>query len=130
MVLVVTEVTVPANTPSGAPMQSKVKLPKGVLTRIEYLFPSGQFCLTRVAVYYGLERISPHRYGDWLCGNGETIVDNLQYRLPEDPTELVIKAYNQDDTYDHTIYLRFEVQPEEAIVANVLKAFMRKLGLR
>lgn len=111
-------------------MTIEIDLPRGVLTRIEYLFPSGQFCLAKVAVFYGLERISPHRYGDWLCGNDEKVVDDLSFELPDEPTRLTVAGYNLDDVYDHTVYLRFQVQTPENITPRLLTRLLRALGLR
>jgi len=127
--MIVKTITVPANTPADNPMTEYVELPKGILHRIEYLFPWGHFCLLRVAVFYGLEQISPYHESEWLCGNGETVRDDLYFELPEKPTTLTVKLYNLDEVYDHTIYIRFHIKQEKQLTESLLTRLLRGLGL-
>ena len=124
------KVCVEASTPPYAPLVERLELPSGILTRIEIRIPPGHFGLTGIRIKYGLETILPYRQDEWIIGDNELVADSPQIRLEHEPTEITVEAYNNDDTYEHCFFLRFQVQEESKLTSEILKKFLRYIGLR
>ena len=129
MALYQVELTVPPNTTTDNPIETTVTIEKKVITRIEVQTRPGQFSQAGVAIFYGIEQISPETEGQWHKGNGEIIVDNINWICPEVPCNLIIKGYNNCELFEHTFIIRIEAQ--DYIVAfpwDVVKNFVELIS--
>ena len=132
-------ITIPANTSQDNPLEKELEVEGDYLTKIEVLFPSGCTCLAGLQVRYGAELIVPAEEGTWLVGDNETVRVEMTWPLPERKAKLTFLAYNEDELYPHTLYIRVftkwerEMEPR-GLWARVLKAllafFERVVGVR
>jgi len=133
------DLTVPANTSSDSPVKQEVDIEGDYLTRVEVLFPSGCCCLVGFQLRYGEMPLLPSDPDAYVKGDDETIRADMRWRIPECKTRLTLLAYNVDELYDHTLYVRLytawehEMEPTglQARMARLLVAFLEHvLGLR
>lgn len=98
------DVTVPANTPIGAPVAVTSALETNHLDRIEIDVPDGHDRNTGVRVLSNGTVIVPFNVSGWIIANDH------YFTIPFDDDitvgSLVIQAYNTD-VYQHTFYVRF-----------------------
>jgi len=125
----IAQLSIPANTSETSPTEKTLEIEGAILNTIHCLIPDRHVGLARLAIFYGIEQIFPYESGTWLSGNDESFNINLKWPLPESKITLILKGWNEDDTYDHTFYLRLEVaeQPEEARPWKILSDFVQIL---
>jgi len=123
-----TWLTIPANTSIDNPVTKTIEVEGEVLSEIAYLIPSGWAALAHFSICYGIKQIYPYIQGTWVTGDNLFRQVPIKWTLPETPCRLVIKGYNQDDTYPHTLYLWLLIKPEEEVwPLNILVDFVRIL---
>ena len=120
------EVTVAPNTPKTGYVDFTLKLTKGKVKRISVFFPWGCAGLCGVQIIHRTWQIYPLSRGEWLLGNErefnyESIID-----LTSEPYEVIIRAYNEDDTYEHHPYIAVEMT--KGLVVDGFEQFMRLFG--
>ncbi len=118
--------TVPANTPESNPRTLDITIDNDALLFVAVRFPPGPHALMGVSLWYGEEQIFPQDVGSWVVGDNEVVWDFILWRCPERPCPLTIKAYNNDDTYSHTCYVR--IVSTDKIVFYGLKGLGRLLA--
>jgi len=129
------EITVPPNTPKDKPKEVEIEVEGGLLERIEYRFPPGPLGSVRVAVFYGVKKISPQPEDAWVRGEDETIRDDLYWPLPEDKTKLKVKGWSDAEDYAHTIIVRFHVSKSKipaghiGLISGLKQAISRAFGV-
>ena len=99
-------ITAPANTPKTSPVKQPLKLRAGYVTKISVLIPPGHAALAHLAIFDGETQIMPWGEEQWLEGDGETVTWEPDYQLPSEPAKLEARAWNEDDTFPHTFYVR------------------------
>ena len=105
-----TSVTVPANTPRTAPVTTTMELTAGWLSEMRIGFPAGCAGLAGVRVRRFDHQILPLTMGEWLE------YDNIFFRCPlwedlrDEPAEVILELYNDDDTFVHTIAIHAIVE--------------------
>jgi len=137
MPLYATKITVPANTPETSPVRKEITVEGDVITYVSILIPPGHLGLTGVRVLYGLKQLAPYNEGAWISGDGETIAYEDFIIMPEEEYDLTIEAYNSDDTYDHTFYVRVVTNYLDNLITarafkelmDWIKAFVQAFGL-
>ena len=130
------EITIPKNTPESQALKIKLKVPKGVVHKVSISFPYGVAGLARVQIFRASTQVWPTTNGEYYTGNGVTIEFNEYYEVKEEPLYFTIKAWNLDDTYDHTITVRIFMLEEDKIntlrkldeISSLLKRFVEAIG--
>lgn len=107
--------TIPANTAKASPTELDVKLTYGVVHRVEIGFPSGCAGLAHLQIRRGGHQVWPTNPQGSFNTDGYTIPINDYYELFEEPYILTLVGWNLDDTYDHTLEVRFGVLPPEVL---------------
>jgi len=107
--------TIPPNTGKDNPKEAKITLEGDILTEITIIIPPGHAGLTGLAIFYGIEQLAPLPSGEWFIGDNERISWVERWEIPEGEAEIIIRGYNEDDTYPHSFICRFEVEPEEVV---------------
>jgi len=126
---------IPANTPEDNPTTKTLEIEGVILERLRMLIPPGHVALARMAIFYGIKQIFPKEKGTWLRGDSESVNFIVSWRLPESKVQLTFKGWNEDDTYDHTFYLRLEVAEEIAearpwrVIADFVAILKRLMGV-
>jgi len=105
-------ITAPANTSKTSPATAEMKLKAGYVTRISILIPDGHHALAHLAIKWGETQIIPWGDDEWIEGNDESIPWEENIELPYEPISWTAKAWNEDDTYSHTFYIRIWVEKE------------------
>jgi len=121
--------TISPSTPKDSPAERKVTLRKGLLYRVGIQIPPGHWALTGLRIRYGEMQLWPTEPGTWFKGDDLEFEFEERWDLPEDPTVLRIEGYNEDDTYEHTFYIRlFILPPEEVSLVRALAELPRKIA--
>ncbi len=103
--------TVPANTPASAPVESDVSLSPGVVARVDVQFPRGCVGLVHVQIWRSEHQVWPVNIDGNIASEGQTVSWAEDYDLEDDPTVLTLRGWNLDDSYAHTITFRFALLP-------------------
>jgi hypothetical protein len=107
------EIKIPANTSEDDPETKEIVIQGYILEKIHILIPHGHQALAGLRIKYGLKQIIPYTEGTWIKGEGESLTFTPLYELPEYTCKLILEGYNEDDTYNHSFFLRFETKTEE-----------------
>jgi len=114
--------TVQKNTTQQNQQLKRLKLCYGIIHQIDIVFPTGCVGLVHCHIDDALHQIWPTNPDATFHGDGEVISGKEFYELAVEPFELQLWAWNEDDTYDHTIVVRFWIlKPWE------LSAFSEKM---
>jgi hypothetical protein len=106
-------VKAPPNTPWNQPVTKELKLRPGVITKIAVLIPAGHQALAHLAIKYGETQVIPYGEDEWITGDDETLEWTEDYELAGEPVSLTASAWNEDDTYPHSFYIRIWVTKEK-----------------
>jgi hypothetical protein len=102
------KLTVPANTPVTSPVRASVDVEGEVLSGMVKFIPYGVCGLAYYRVLYGLEQLYPKEPGTWDTGDGIVDYVPIGWIMPEHICEITVEGYNEDDTFEHAIYLLLE----------------------
>lgn len=122
---------IPANTTKASPKKQDVKLTHGVIHRIEIGFPRGCAGLAHLGIRRGLHQVWPTNPQGSFNTDGYTIPINEYYELVTEPYILTLVGWNLDDTYPHTLEVRFGILsakvllPQETFIEQFKKLFKR-----
>lgn len=111
--------TISANTAKSAPREERVKLTHGVIHRVEIGFPDNCAGLAHLQIREGGHQVWPTNPQGSFNTDGYTIVIDDYYELFEEPYTLTLVGWNLDDTYDHTLEVRFGVLPAWVLMAGL-----------
>lgn len=123
------DLTVPANTPETSPAQDTLRLNAGTLNRILVRFPPGCANLARTTIHHLGVQIEPWNPDGYIGWDRYVFDIETEVEIPEGGTDIVVKGWNLDDVYPHTISYDFFVvqKPAETTVGllkRVLDAFV------
>lgn len=117
--------TVPAQTPEETPLIRRLVLTKGIIKNILVGFPPGACALCHVQIYDKGWQLVPWTPGESLAWDDYVFDLLLNYPLVAEPYELVILAWNDDDSYEHSIFVGMNM--EEGEVDTAFIEFFRAL---
>jgi len=105
------ELAIPANTAEDSPKTLDLELEEGTVNKVQIIIPPGHAALAGLAIFADTEQVIPK--SGWLKGNNDNLVFDCDIAIPYDSTnaiyKLIAKGYNNDDTYQHTFYIRIWV---------------------
>jgi hypothetical protein len=128
-------IAVPKETTEAAPVTQVMQLTEGVITGIEVQFPKGCAGLTHCRIRQGGTQKWPTPPSDSFTSDGHAVVIDENYELSAGLYELVAVCWNDDDTYQHTIYVRVGVLRGQVAIM-ILKVFqglekmLRVMGIK
>jgi len=133
----VEEIKIPANTSEKNAIKRTFKVTKGVIHRVEVHFPPGCAALAKVQIFRFTHQIFPTTRGTYFASDNETIKFRDHYEIRVAPAELTIKAWNEDDTYDHTVRVRIGIIPKRIAepqylfrqIESHLRMLLRRIGV-
>jgi len=132
--------TVPAGTSSSNPIEKKLLIKEDVIYMVTIRIPPGHFANTGLQICYGLDIISPARtevlyegtksdVEEWITGDNEIVYDYPYFELPEKPGYITFKAYNNDQSYDHSFIIRIIALPKWIVFwSKIVSTFVEMLG--
>ena len=121
-------ITIPANTAETAKLKTTLALTRGQISRVNIEFPAGHVGLTHLHLNRGLYQVWPSNPAANFKSSNETIIWEEMYELDTPPYQLEAYAWNEDDTYEHTITVRLVLDPA-VVKASVFEEIKSLLGL-
>lgn len=113
--------TIPANTPSSAPVREVVSLCPGTITKVDIFFVPDCAGYVGVRVLRFEHQLWPTNPDVWFRRNEDGPDWEESFPLDDDPYELIVEGYNEDDSYAHDVILGFAVIPTAETMAGVFK---------
>lgn len=122
---------IPASTPAASPVPLDAPLCAGTVSRVDIQFPSGCAGLAHVSVWRSGHQVWPVNLDGDIAGEDAIISWPESYDLDDEPFGFILRGWNADDTYQHTITFRFTLLSlEEAQSARGLAGMLRRaIGL-
>lgn len=111
------EVTIPAGTAKSAGWSQAISMPPRVVKRIDWRVPPGPRGNMGFAIGASGEAILPTNEGAWIVADDDR--DNWPLENQIDSGGWEVFGYNTG-TYDHTVYLRFHVDPIPVKTSTIL----------
>lgn len=108
-------VTVPASTTAAAFKETRIPVSRGIITHVSYRPRPGHTALCHAKVFYRERQIWPVSRDEDLHGDTYPIEWPDYEEILLEPFELVIRSWNEDDTYSHTFDLSFNILPERVV---------------
>ncbi len=120
---------IPANITKQAPEELEVYLPPGIIHRIEVGFPKGCAGLVHNIMRHGLNQLWPTNADGDFNADDYVIVINEHHIIDTEPFILTLVGWSFDDTFPHTLELRFGVLPTEVLMPEqtFIQAFKKLL---
>jgi hypothetical protein len=107
--------TIPANTTKAAAVTLDALLAAGSVTRVDVQFPSGCAGLVHCTIWRHDHQVWPVNLDNDIAGDDIVVSWPESYDLAEEPFSFTIRAWNLDDTYEHTITARFALLSFEEV---------------
>jgi hypothetical protein len=115
-------VTIPANTTESDPHEEYLDVCFGTISQVFVLFPPGHAGLTHLQVFYQTRQIFPSTPGESFTGDDTQHVFEERQPILEVPHRLLLRAWNSDTTYEHTIYVGISVLAPEILMPVVIQS--------
>ena len=106
-------VAVPASTTQAAPSLTTISLGPGTIVHAGVQFPDGCAGLVSVQILHGARQVWPTDLDEAIESDGFIIAWPESYPIHPGETVFVIRAWNDDDTYPHTVSVFFAVTPPQ-----------------
>jgi len=102
-------VIVPKNTTEASPLKTDVLLAPGVIRYVEVQFPRGCVGLAHAAIHDELHQVWPSNPDGDIASDNARIAWRDDFPITNAENRLILRTWNEDDSYSHTITFRFEV---------------------
>lgn len=121
------QLTVNANSVSSEGVTLEMPLSYGKLTQIEVTFPPGCCGLVDVVIERFTHQILPTNISYKMKADDHSIKFDTEINIYDKPYMLVLRAWNNDTLFNHTITCRMIVNEEQSII--VVNSNQLKLNL-
>jgi hypothetical protein len=119
---------IPPQTSEDDPAALLVQLQRGVIVSWDVGFPDGCADLVHVAVYHFEHQILPGNEDESLFWNDHVFQIPEHYVLDEEPYEVEIRGWSDDDSYEQYVVVGIAVEPiEDVTLKDMLGAFLRSM---
>jgi len=121
--------TIPPNTPQSNPIVIKVDVNDSIVVHRECLFPKNAAMLCGVQLWDHAGRFWPSQGSpsEWITGDNEKASSDVPFMMRGGgPYQVVVKLYNEDNTFERTPEIRFEV--ESTSLQQLLQQLIDTLG--
>lgn len=108
-------VSTPKATASVPGLITELKICRGVIHQLDFVFPPGPQGLLHVALYDSLHQCWPTNPGEMFAGDNSTISFREHFPVLYEPFILDLHTYNDDDTWPHTVVVRIGILPVEIL---------------
>ena len=135
------EIDIPANTKASAPVSQELKLTAGIVHYVEIEFPSGCAAtdgsgnLVHLQIRQPEATYLPTNPDGSFASDNHVIAFNEHKELSPGNDLLKLYAWNDDDTYAHTLRLRIGVLPKDVVepqgsLGSALDKFLQLVGIK
>ena len=104
-------ITILPNTTAAAPKREITKVCYGVLKQVSVYFPWGCAGLVGIRILHYEHQLYPTNPDEWFTGNEIEIKFSCEYLILQGWNDFKIEGYNEDDFYEHTPVVTFNVLP-------------------
>lgn len=111
---------IPTNVLPEDPNTYELAVTRGLVYRIEVTFPPGSFGLAGIRVFDGGYQVWPSTPGLWFRGDNVKVDFDEMYLMEEKPFLFHVQAYNRDDTWQHTIFVRIGMVSKKVYMARFM----------
>ena len=112
-------VTLPKNGSRENQVEREIKLDKGLIKKLIVQIPAGHAGLTHFALYRGDSQVWPKNPNQKFVGDNITLTfDDEWYPILQPPYSLFFRGWNEDDTYDHTVYIYIQLITREQFLTS------------
>ncbi|MBA7530539.1 hypothetical protein ES705_22747 [subsurface metagenome] len=101
------EITIPANTQKSNPTKKDCPLTHGILREVSIVFPPGCHRLAHIIIIRFERQLFPTNTEMSFAGDTFPLEFEEYYPIIEVPYSLRVEGWNDDDTYPHTVRVRF-----------------------
>lgn len=105
------EIPIPANTPASSAVITRLRVYPGVTTRVWAGFPEGCYGLAHMQIWHWGWQVWPWTPQTDFHWNNFMFSFEDRYPITEEPLEFVIKTWNEDDFYPHTLTFMITIEP-------------------
>ena len=114
------EITVPITNTQANPLPTECKVTHGVITKVSFRPRPGHSGLLHCQVFYHEHQLFPTNRDHDLHGDTFPIEWEEYEELFTEPYLLVVRAWNDDDTYAHTFDISFAILPQKDTLAGTI----------
>jgi len=108
------DVTVPANTPEEDPYMEELELDYGIIRKVVIQIPTGHAGLCKFGLFRGDSQVWPRNRDEKFAGDGVVLTfDDEYYPILQPPYSLFFVGWNEDELYDHRVFLYFQLLTKE-----------------
>lgn len=104
--------SLPANTLEANKIEEVLQVSPGLIDDIEVEFPSGCVGLVHCTISLHAYQIVPWNLTSSLSGDNRIIKVYPAISLIEEPLEIIIRGWNLDDTYTHTLNVSINISKQ------------------
>jgi hypothetical protein len=115
--------TIPFSTSEAFPHHESLIVCRGLIYRVEFQFPPGCAGLAHVVMCDGGHQMYPSSLGQWFCTDSTVIGFDDTFLKLAAPYQFDLYGYNEDETYDHTVYVRVGMVDKEIFMARFLPSY-------
>jgi len=115
-------ITTDGGTAEGSKPDVVLKLISGLIWMFEIDFPPGCCGLQHVQIFDGLYQVLPATIGESMHGDAVTMHFDDLFFLQAAPYELMIRTWNADDYWPHTIQVRVGLASSRAEMSRYMPA--------
>ena len=113
--------TIPKLTLETAKVSATVEIHPGTVKHVELYFPPGVAALAHVQIFYWDRQIWPTNPNSDFTGDDTLLSFPENLIITGAPFEFVIKGWNDDDTYPHTVTARFQIDAETQTIKDLIQ---------
>lgn len=119
-------ITTPKNTQATSPVETFMRVTKGLVYQVEIDFPPGSYGNLYVKVLDGNYQVWPTTQTEEFRGNDRLISFDDTYLKESAPFEFKVITYNLDTAYDHIVIVRLGMASNEVFMARYLPTYTYK----
>ena len=68
----------------------------------------------------------PLSQGEWFPSTPDPLEFGESFKLDDIPSTIVLEGWNIDDTFDHTVWVAFEIQ--RTVISESMRGFLQDVG--
>lgn len=116
-------ITTPAQTPADIPLITTLLLARGLITRIIVGFAPGACGLCHIQLKDKGWQICPWSLGEDLAWDDYVYDMSTHYEMMAEPYEVTIISWNEDDSYEHQVFVGVEITEGDIVRSGVLAQY-------